>query len=262
MLAAASSAREKKPPTTRTGFSVAPVLGVGPIYYPVVKETGLASLLATRLVGLVDRRFYVSCLSNLDPETMDMSFKDGEVRRVSKEEIVRVLGVRSGGRTIHGRKSRLSSKMRGAQIEKIQALLQMKVDRSAGISMDDLKKVFQSCDVACLTPSQVVAAQVAYTLLVCSTYIAPRQAVPTIPEEILGIVISPEKLHEYDWAGYVLRQMQTAASRLKMDKDTHSPIYVLGACPLAAAVSSVPFFCLYLSWICSHSFFCMDGELF
>jgi hypothetical protein len=238
MVAAASSAVKMKLPTTRTGFSVGPVLGIGPIYYPVVEKTGLASLLATRLVGLVDRRFYVSCLSNLEPETMDMTFKDGQVRRVTREEIVRILGVRSGGKTIHSRKSRLSSKVRSDQIEAIQALLHLPVDRSAGISMDDLKSVFQSCDVASLTPGQVVAAQVAYTLLVCSTYIAPRQAVPSIPEEILGIVIRPDKLHEYDWAGYVLSQMQIAAVRLKMDKDSRSGIYVLGGCPLAAQVSS------------------------
>ncbi|KAK1614311.1 hypothetical protein QYE76_019828 [Lolium multiflorum] len=236
MVAAASSALKKKLPTTRSGFSVVPVLGVGPIYYPVLEKTGLASLLATRLVGIVDRRFYVSCLDSLNPETMDMTFKDGQVRRVTREEIVRVLGVRSGGKTIQRLKSRLSTKVRGDQIEAIQALLQMPVDRSAGISMEDLKKVFQSCDVASLTPGQIRAAQVAYTLLVCSTYIAPRQAIPSIPEEVMGVVIRPDKLHEYDWAGYVVAQMQTAAARLKMDKESGSDIYVLGGCPLAAAM--------------------------
>jgi hypothetical protein len=126
--------------------------------------------------------------------------------------------------------------------------------------MDDLKKVFESCDVASLTRRQVVAAQVAYTLLVCSTYIAPRQAIPSIPEEIMGIVICPEKLHEYDWAGYVVTQMQTAAGRLKIDKGKNSDIYVLGGCPLAAAVSSDTCALVYFVstsmpfWLCSAAF--------
>jgi hypothetical protein len=233
-----------KHPATRSGFTVSPVLGVGLICYPVLRTTGLASLLVSRMVGYTDRKFYVECLLNIDPETMSMSFKDGQIRQITRKDMVRLLGVASGGVRIEictgGRR-----RIKAGSIEKVQALLGMPVNKSAGISIDDLKKVLQIYDVESLDEEKKVSARVAYTLLACSTFLAPRQANPTIPEELFQVVLDHENLGKYDWAGYVLSHLEFAVRRLHASLTGQNEVFVLGACPLAAEVCFLLFVCFY-----------------
>jgi hypothetical protein len=81
-----------------------------------------------------------------------------------------------------------------------------------------------------------IAVRVAYTLLACSTFLAPRQANPTIPDELFQVVLDHENLGRYDWAGYVLSHLEYAVRKLRASLTGRNEVFVLGACPVAAEV--------------------------
>jgi hypothetical protein len=126
-------------------------------------------------------------------------------------------------------------------MEKVQALLGLPVNKSAGVTVDDLKKILQIFDVDNPGEEKKVVVHVAYTLLACSTFLAPRQANPTIPDELFEVVLDHENLGRYDWAGYVLSHLEYAIRKLRASLTGRNEVFVLGACPVAAEV--LCFFC-------------------
>lgn len=222
----------------RSGFSVAGILGIGSHMYRHVKSTGLGALLTLRYSGTVDRKFYAVLLNKVEPTSMTLRFRDGELRKLSCADVSRVLGLVSGSRTIPIRPPRHRARV----VERVQELLGLDVNKSAAITVDDLKKVLQICGVGKLPKKQEEAVKVAYTLLVCATFLAPRQTTATVPEELLSCVLVPSRIGQYNWGQYVLDLIKAEAEKLQGGVADEVKILVLGGCSLFLQM-------VYLDWV-------------
>jgi hypothetical protein len=185
------------------------MLGVGTFFYPLVSGTGVGSLLATRISDSLDKQFYARALSRLDPETLGFAFRDGEIRFLDRSAMSKILGVRSGSKKIGS----VSRRSRISLVEHVHVLLGLHVSKAAGITVEDLKKVLQTCDPESLERKEADTAKIAYTLLACMTYLSPRQAGSTVPKDLLECVLVPDEIGQYDWGGYVLAQLSNAARK-------------------------------------------------
>jgi hypothetical protein len=132
----------------------------------------------------------------------------------------------------------------------------MHVGKAAGITVEDLKKVLQTCDPESLERKEADAAKIAYTLLACMTYLSPRQAGSTVPEDLLECVLVPDEIGKHDWGGYVLAQLSNAARKFQVAIVQELRTVTLQGCsPLLEVTKKVLenflfFFCLYLEFAC------------
>jgi hypothetical protein len=127
--------------TLHSGFTTVPIHGIGSALYPLVRATGLGSLLTLRYVGAVSLRFYASLLARINTSDLSLRFRDGSVRKIIEAEVGRVLGLVSGRERIFRRPARRMSHV----IERVQELSGLKVSKACGISIEDLKTVLQNC---------------------------------------------------------------------------------------------------------------------
>jgi hypothetical protein len=196
----------------------------------------------------MDKQFYAWALSRLDPETLGFAFRDGEIQYVDRSAVARILGVRSGNKKIGSvmRRSRISL------VEHVQVLLGLHVSKAAGITVEDLKKVLQICDPESLEKREADAVKIAFTLLACVTYLSPRQAGATVPEELLECVIVPDEIGEYDWGGYVLAQLSNAAKKFQVAFVHGARTVTLQGCsPLLQVTKRVQDYLPFLG-VCMH----------
>jgi hypothetical protein len=227
------------------------MVGVGTFFYPLVSGTGVGSLLSTRISGNLDKQFLAWALSRLDSETLGFAFRDGEIRFVDRSAVSSILGIRSGSKKIGS----VSRRSRISLVEHLQVLLGLHVSKAAGITVDDLKKMLQTCDPDSLERKDADAAKIAFTLLACVTYLSPRHAGSTVPEELLECVLVPDEIGQYDWAGYVLAQLSNAAKKFQLAIVQGSRTVTLQCCsPLLQVQEKVleHFLVAFCICMCSH----------
>jgi hypothetical protein len=140
----------------------------------------------------------------------------------------------------------------------------MHVGKAARITVEDLNKVLQTCDPESLERKEADAAKIAYTLLACVTYLSPRQAGSTVPEDLLECVLVPDEIGQYDWSGYVLAQLSNAARKFQVAIVQGLRTVTLQGCsPLLEVTKKVLenflLFCLPLPGVCMQAFSSMLG---
>lgn len=211
-------------------------------------STGLGSLLTCQFAGGLDKKFYAWLLSRIHPQTLGFLFRDGETRYIDRSAVLRILGILSGPKQI----KTYSGKSRIRLVAEVQGLLGMRVNTSAGITLDDLKAVLHNRDPDSLDLEEAKADKVAYTLLTCSTFVAPRQAGIHLPDELLECVLVPENIGQYDWAGYILEQVRAAAEKFQLAYHEEMRSFTLQGCiplvkvkPVSYYVSAVSYFQYY-----------------
>jgi hypothetical protein len=204
-----------------------PIHGIGSAIYPLMASTRLGSLLNLRYAGALSLHFYASLLARINTGDLSLRFRDGSVRNITEAEVGRVLGLVSGRERIFRRLVRRRSHV----IERVQELLGLKVSKACGISIEDLKTVLQNCGSGELSKKNQDAVKVAYTLLVCATFLVPLHT-RTISEEVLACVLQPDRIGNYNWAGYVLELIRDAATKLQGDLADLVQRLILGGCNL------------------------------
>ena len=212
-------------------FATPPLLTIGPVFYSVAIPTGLASLLTNRYTETVDRKFYATLLSRVNPRNMTFVFWDGEVRRITVRDVVRIFGVTGRGRLVEfGAPPHRSDLM-----DNIRRYL--RIEGTGVVSVKDYRKVISKINPCCMTREDTVAFMVAVTIVVCGTFIGPRQSVHVIPEEILLVVQDPIQIGSYNWGAYLLEIARRDARRLHADVLAGMDASILCGNPLFLKVS-------------------------
>jgi hypothetical protein len=107
--------------------------------------------------------------------------------------------------------------------------------------------VLQICDPESLKKREANAAKIAYTLLACVTYLSPRQAGAAVPEELLECGLVPDEIGEYDWGGYVLAQLSSAAKKFHVAFVQGARTVTLQGCNPLLQVTKMEHFLLVFS---------------
>ena len=108
---------------------------------------------------------------------MRFTFPDGQYRIFSSASIVRTLGLRNSGR--HVSLLKIPPKQRQNIAEEIRSVLNIDTKaatRDGGLSIEAILEMFRGMNPLKLTRVQERAAEMGFSLLSASTYVAPKQS--------------------------------------------------------------------------------------
>ena len=215
-------------------FATAPFLGLGTLFYDAMEPTGMAGLLTNRYAGPIDRVYVADLLGRVDTRTRTLRMPDGQVRTITDDDAVRILGVRG-----HGRIVQFGTPVdRCRLVKKVRGLLGLR--GRGGLKVSDLEYVISTLNPCCMDENETIAFAVASTLLAVSTLLGPRQSVATIPEEMLPIVQDPWAIGEYNIARYSVDLIMITANRYQRNVANGDELAILRGHLLFLQASNVP----------------------
>jgi hypothetical protein len=191
-----------------------------------ISECGLDGTMHLRPMNYVDRQHGLWLLNNIDPSTLGMRFRDGEVRFLDRQTVFEILGLNSGSREVPV----VNPIEREILMGRVLRLLGEDEKKPGGLTIKMLREFLEKPPPFHFTCEYKRRVKVAYTLLAISTYLAPRFANPTISEEAMYIVLVPNQIGEYDIASYVLQVLRESAHRARVDQAEGKLTILAGGC--------------------------------
>lgn len=216
------STSPRREPAYRSMFVTGPFLGLGTLFYHVMEPTGMAGLLTNRYAGSIDRVSSADLLARVNTRTRTMRMPDGQVRAITDDDAVRILGVRG-----HGRIVQFGTPMyRSSLVKRIRGMIGLR--GKGGLKVSDLEDVISRINPCCMNEQETIALTVASSLLAASTLLGPRQSVAAIPEEILPLVQDPWAIGQYNIARYSIDVIMISADRYQATVRNGGEVAILG----------------------------------
>jgi hypothetical protein len=191
-----------------------------------------------RKLGNLNRFFSLWLLSNIDPHTMQIDLGGGEFLDVSAEAIGRALGVSSSGDVVDMRTPANKVEL----LVQAHAMLGTRVPRANNVPVAKLRSIIQDAGEALLSESEKMRQMTAYSMIAAATFLLPRGGNPKVPDQVLGISLSPAEIHRFNIAHMVAEGLRESARKVHETLPLNPGTITIDGCHL---VLQVPLFSLF-----------------
>jgi hypothetical protein len=121
-------------------------------------------------------------------------------------------------------------------------MLGTRVPRANNVPVAKLRSIIQDAGEALLSESEKMRQMAAYSMIAAATFLLPRGGNPKVPDQVLGISLSPAEIHRFNIAHMVAEGLRESARKVRETLPLNPGTITIDGCHL---VLQVPLFSLF-----------------